>query len=59
MTLGRKLTPEEIAEIANEITPIHRVHRISQSVTYLDAERDVSKMSAKRRSENVDKIRSK
>lgn len=51
------LTPEEIEAIAYTITPIERVHRISQSTTYLDAERSKSKMSTKRRGEDVDKIR--
>jgi hypothetical protein len=50
-------TKEEIEAIKHEITPIHRVHNHSFKTTFLDAEPSNSKMSHKRRGENVNKER--
>jgi len=57
MPLGRRLTMEEIAAIQHEITPIGKVHKISQSTTYLEAEQSRSKMAKKYRGESVNKGR--
>lgn len=55
MPLGKQLTKEEIEAIQHQITPIHRIHRISQSTTYLSSEQCPSYMSRKTRGEFVDK----
>jgi hypothetical protein len=47
----------EFDKIAKEITPINRVHTRSQMNTYIDAERDNSAISKKRRRESPDKLR--
>jgi hypothetical protein len=45
-------TPE-FENIAKQITPIHRVKKISQCNTYIDADRDTSQASKKCRRESV------
>lgn len=47
----------EFEEIAKTVTHVSRVKKISQKTTYIDADTSVSKMSHKRRGENVNHAR--
>jgi hypothetical protein len=53
----KQLTKDEIAAIQHTITPIHRVHDISQRRTHISSDASNSKMAIKTRRESVDKWR--